>query len=421
LWERTWDWLRVTHLNFKRIYPWLLFAPYVVWLTSRFYLERERFVLNLAVQLAGCAIFAIGTNAINSRLSRTTARILVIQNETDIRPANGLAQEKKMVHVAISGAGTAPFPDEREIVSTWHTQLVMAGTAATGAFPTSVAGGPHPEALKFMPTNVAARLEEAIKPAFSRAGSSARPLAVFMDMLAYGALVGMAHAVHFYRRYRERERRALCLESNLTKARLHALQAQLQPHFLFNTLNAIVTLLRRDPRAAENTLMSLSDLLRLALSRSQEQEIPLRDELLFLERYIQIQQTRFGERLAFETNVEGTALDCLVPTLMLQPLVENAVQHGIEPAGSAGMVRVLGRREEGRLIIEVADNGAGLGANESANGGIGLSNLRQRLSGLYGADHTLDISSPPEGGTNVRIALPWHKTASLNDGGANGE
>jgi LytS/YehU family sensor histidine kinase len=296
----------------------------------------------------------------------------------------------------------------------------MAGTAATGAFPATVAGGPHADALKFMPTNVAARLEEAMKPAFSRAGSSARPLATFMDVLAYGALVGMAHAVHFYRRYRERERRALYLESNLTKARLHALQAQLQPHFLFNTLNAIVTLLRRDPKAAENTLMSLSDLLRLALSRSQEQEIPLRDELLFLERYIQIQQTRFGERLAFETNVEGAALDCLVPTLMLQPLVENAVQHGIEPAGSAGMVRVLGRRKEGRLIVEVADNGAGLGANGSANGGIGLSNLRQRLSGLYGADHTLDISSPPEGGTKVRIGLPWHTTESPNEGGANG-
>jgi two-component sensor histidine kinase len=412
-WARTRDWFRMMHLNFQRIYPWILFAPYVLWLTSRFHLERERLALRLAVQLAGCAIFAGASHAINSHIL-TTTRIVVVNSHSDIRTAGLPDREKQLVHVEVAGAGAAPLLDEREIVTSYHTQMVVRvpGGAGTGAF--SAVGASDPATLKFMPTNLIARLEQAMKPGVSSAGVGLRPLATVLDVLAYGALAGMAHAVHFYRRYRERERRALFLESNLTKARLHALQAQLQPHFLFNTLNAIATLLRRDVRAAENTLMSLSDLLRLALSRSQEQEIPLREELRFLERYVQIQQTRFGERLKFELEAENGTLDCLVPTLMLQPVVENAIQHGIEPTGNSGVVRVSGHRTGERLTVQVQDNGAGIPETPSPNqnGGIGLSNLRQRLEALYGSEHKLEIISRAEGGTNVCIEIPWHTTAA---------
>ncbi len=404
----------MVHLNFQRIYPWIFFAPYVVLLTSRFYLEGKRLALSVAVQVAGCVIFAIAAHAINSRLSTTTARIVVINSHSDVKTIGGLDREKQFVHVAVAGAGAVALPDEREIVSSFQTQMVVGGGGGTGAFP-ALAGMPNPEALKFMPTNLIPRLEQAMKPGVSSAGAGLRPLAAVLDVLAYGALAGLTHAVYFYRRYRERERRALFLESNLTRARLHALQAQLQPHFLFNTLNAIATLLRRDVKAAENTLMSLSELLRLALSRSEQQEISLRDELRFLERYVQIQQTRFGERLKFELAIESQSLDCLVPTLMLQPLVENAIQHGIEPTGNPGVVRVSGRREQERLVVQVQDNGAGVDAERSAgqNGGIGLSNLRQRLSALYGTEQKLEIISRPEDGTRVWIELPFHTTPSV--------
>ena len=179
-------------------------------------------------------------------------------------------------------------------------------------------------------------------------------------------------APFFYGRYRERERKALSLESSLSRARLSALQAQLQPHFLFNTLNAIATLLRRDPIAAEATLLALSDLLRLSLNQSETQEIPLREELRFLDRYLEIQHTRFGDRLRVEQEVDPAVLDCLVPTLILQPLVENAIRHGLEPSDAPGLIRIQAQAQKSSgsqngssptLILTIEDNGVGFSEN----------------------------------------------------------
>jgi len=279
-------------------------------------------------------------------------------------------------------------------------------------------------------TNLFSELEHAIKdPPVPPGPFPMRPLSTLLDLLAYGTIVGAVHSVHFYRRFREREHRALFLESNLAKARLNALQAQLQPHFLFNTLNAIATLLRRDPRAAEDTLTSLSELLRLTLNRSGRQEMTLREELEFLQRYVEIQQTRFGDRLRFEPDVEPSALDCLVPTLLLQPVVENAIRHGLEPLDRGGLVRVTARGQDGMLVVIVEDDGVGLAnvaassheaAGEAADtptpqdkpgSGIGLLNLRARLEALYGARQKLVLASRPEGGVAVRIEIPWHLEA----------
>jgi two-component sensor histidine kinase len=238
----------------------------------------------------------------------------------------------------------------------------------------------------------------------------------FLNVLAYGSLVGLAHAVHFYRCLRERERRAVLLESHLAKARLHALQARLQPHFLFNALNAVATLLRRDTRAAQEALTSFSELLRLALSQSDKQEVPLREDLEFVQRYVEIQQTRLGDRFRFEQEVEPSALDCLVPALLLQPLVENALRHGIELSSNPGLVRVVVKRQEQRLALRVEDNGVGLdGASpaildysgrDKSNTGIGLSNLRARLATLYGAEQKVELVSRPEGGVAVSVEIP---------------
>jgi sensor histidine kinase YesM len=258
-----------------------------------------------------------------------------------------------------------------------------------------------------------------------------------LDLLAYGALTGFFHSVHFHRRLRERERRALFLESNLAKAHLNTLKAQLQPHFLFNSLNAIVSLLRRDPTLAESTLVSLSGLLRLALRQSEKQEGTLREELEFSERYLEIQQVRFGERLRHELSIEPEALDCRVPTLVLQPLVENAIRHGIEPADRPGLVRVEAFRRGGSLLLTVEDDGVGLDggrpdsakaegaadlsetppvypneSGESGDGagagtGIGLTNLRERLQALYGPRSSLQLMPRAAGGVVVRIEIPW--------------
>jgi sensor histidine kinase YesM len=260
-------------------------------------------------------------------------------------------------------------------------------------------------------------------------------LSLLLDLLAYCAIVGLAHAVHYYQRFREREHQALLLGSNLAQARLSALRAQLQPHFLFNSLNAIAALLRRDPRLAEATLMSLSELLRLALRQSEQQEVSLREELNLVECYLQIQQTRFGDRLRLEQQIDPATLDCVVPTLLLQPVVENAIRHGIEPGDKPGWVRLGAHRSNDRLVLTVADNGVGL--DRSAAGlegdsgslalipptqlpteravkrlkargtGIGLANLRARLDTLYGPRQSLDLKPREGGGVLVRIEIPW--------------
>jgi two-component system, LytTR family, sensor kinase len=211
----------------------------------------------------------------------------------------------------------------------------------------------------------------------------------------------------------------------------------LQPHFLFNSLNAIAALLRRDPRLAETMLVALSQLLRLALNQSERQEGALRDELEFVHRYLEIQQTRFGDKLRVEQDIDPQALDCLVPTLVLQPLVENALRHGIEPSEKAGVLRVRASREAGRLVLEVEDDGVGLAsdscgpdnpaglgsslptpARSSATRvappgtGIGLANLRERLQMLYGGAQKLVLTPRATGGVLVRVEIPWRPGAS---------
>ncbi len=402
--ERTRNWFRLAHLNFQRIYPWVLFGPYVFWLTSRFHLDRGLLTRNLAIQLAGCALFALGSHAVNARLS-TGARFVVISTQRGTFTQGGPGKAKTFRY-EFSGVGGGGLLKREETVSGGSSN------AAADAL-----DGLYPDLPRHFPTNLLPELKDPFKTAaaVAHAGpSTLRPLSTFLDLLAYGSLAGLAHAVYYYRRYRERERRALFLESNLARARFDALQAQLQPHFLFNTLNAIATLLRRDPKAAEATLMSLSELLRLTLSQSDRQEIPLRDELRFLERYMEIQQTRFGDRLRVELAVEPLALDCLVPALLLQPLVENAIRHGLEPSPDPGFVRVAAKTEGARLEIRVEDNGVGLGSGpqRKVNPGIGLSNLRARLDTLYGPDHSLELEPRSGGGAVVRIGMPSHQCSS---------
>lgn len=227
------------------------------------------------------------------------------------------------------------------------------------------------------------------------------------NLLIYWVILAVGHAFNYYREAQERELRTSELERHLAQARLQALQMQLNPHFLFNTLHAISALMHEDVEAADCMIARLSDLLRYALESTDAQEVPLRQEMAFLERYLEIEQTRFGERLSVKKEIDPLALDARVPNLILQPLVENAIRHGIEPHARRGLIQISAWRDQGTLHLEVRDNGAGLvDAQPSPEEGVGLSNTRARLAELYGREYRFELYNADEGGMIVHVALP---------------
>jgi len=222
-------------------------------------------------------------------------------------------------------------------------------------------------------------------------------------------MIVLAHlGWHYYRRNRERESQASALATELVRARLEVLRMQLNPHFLFNTLHVISALIHDNPEDADRIVARLSELLRVSLEQSDTQEVPLRQELSFLERYLEIEQVRFQDRLAVELDIESGLDDILVPSLILQPLVENAIRHGIAPREDMGRVKIAARRLNGMLELKVGDNGPGLPEIEVASHpeGVGLSNTRSRLSHLYGANHQFQLTPAPGGGLEVTLLIP---------------
>jgi signal transduction histidine kinase len=206
----------------------------------------------------------------------------------------------------------------------------------------------------------------------------------------------------------ERER-ALAAEGQAHRAQLQALRYQLNPHFLFNTLNAVSTLIvERENQDAERMVARLSDFLRLTLEGNSDVEVPLADELDFARRYLDIEQIRFGDRLVVREDVEPEALSAQVPPLLLQPLVENAVRHGIMPREEGGTLRIEARRVGERLLLRVADDGPGPPSDAELGGGVGLSNTKARLESLYGEAHRFTLQRADGGGCVVRVELPFH-------------
>ena len=229
-------------------------------------------------------------------------------------------------------------------------------------------------------------------------------------VLIYGTILGAGYAFNYYVKFRERETRASQLEAQLAQAQLHALKMQLHPHFLFNTLNGIAGLVRDNKsQTAVRMIAGLSDLLRHTLDTEAQQEVPLRRELEFLELYLDIQQMRFPDRLRVRMEVAPETLDAQVPNLILQPLVENAIRHGIAPRAAPGTVGVRARRDDSLLEIKVYDDGPGLRphARAGAGGGIGLANTRARLAQLYGVDHRFDVRDRAEGGVEATLVVPF--------------
>lgn len=230
------------------------------------------------------------------------------------------------------------------------------------------------------------------------------------EVLTYWMIVGLTWALDYYRKYRERELRTSQLETKLAQAQLDALRMQLQPHFLFNTLNSISVLMADDVSAARRMLTRLSELLRGSLGNGGTHEVSLKEELEFLQNYVDIEQTRFQDRLSIEMKIQPAVLDARVPNLILQPLVENAIRHGISPRGHDAVIAIsAATREDGMVQLRVTDNGVGCGADlkRILARGIGLSNTKERLNQLYGAEHRFEIVTTAGKGFAVTIVIPF--------------
>ena len=231
------------------------------------------------------------------------------------------------------------------------------------------------------------------------------------DAFIYAAVLGVATTLGYHRRFRERELRAAQLEAQLALAQVQALKMQVHPHFLFNTLHAVTVLIREDPGAATRVVTRLGDLLRLTLSRATTAQVSFRRELEILTLYLEIERTRFHDRLEIAYDVQPATLGALVPDLILQPLVENAIRHGVSPNAGTGRIGVRSRRDGDWLTLEIRDNGAGLVEGHARPDGIGLTTTRARLERLYGDRQQLTLANLPEGGCIARIRIPFQLTA----------
>ncbi len=227
-------------------------------------------------------------------------------------------------------------------------------------------------------------------------------------LMLYVGVVGIQHAALYYRAFQSREMHATLLESQLANAQLDVLKMQLQPHFLFNTLNTIASLLYKDLAGAQRMIVRLSDLLRLSLESSASHEVTLEEEVKFLDQYVEIQRVRFGERLDFGYEIDNSCLGLQVPRLILQPLVENSIRHGIGESAGTARIEVAAFCEGERLIIEVRDNGSGIAAmvNREKENGIGIRNTRARLRQLYGERQSMTFYDVQPRGLTARIEIP---------------
>lgn len=229
------------------------------------------------------------------------------------------------------------------------------------------------------------------------------------NILTYWVVIGAAYAFETYRKYKARELTAARLETKLAQANLQVLKMQVHPHFLFNTLHTIAALISRDQKAAHEMITRLSDLLRATLDQSGRQEIPLHEELDILKKYLEIMKVRFGERLRIELDTERDTLNALVPNFILQPLVENAIQHGILPRKEGGTIAVRTSSRDGRLVIQITDDGEGLKEGKEAleKKGFGLKSTRERLEKLYGPEHAFEFVNREGGGSRLTLRIPF--------------
>jgi sensor histidine kinase YesM len=227
------------------------------------------------------------------------------------------------------------------------------------------------------------------------------------DAFTYAAVLGLVTALHYHDRLRQREMQSARLEAELALAQVQALKMQVHPHFLFNTLHAVNVLIQENPRAATRMIAQLGDLLRLTLSRASTAEVSFAAELEILKLYLDIERQRFHDRLDVQYEVDPATLPALVPDLVLQPLLENAIRHGVSPQAGRARLLVRSKREGERLVLEISDNGRGLRPGQRVEEGVGLATTRTRLQQLYGRNQDFTLESAAQGGCIARVSLPF--------------
>jgi signal transduction histidine kinase len=341
-------------LAFQQMYVWALLTPLMFWLAGRFNVEQSNAGVKILILVVIGIVIAFSVDLLNSTIVRNFA------DRSEI-PGMGSAS-----HVG-GGFGRSHGP------------------GVGGMF--GVLRGPM----------------------------------ILNHFILYCGVLAAGFARDYFLRFRARERETARLQAEtaqlqtqLAEARLSALNAQLNPHFLFNTLHAISSLVERDPRGVRRMIARLSELLRYTLDGGAEHEVMLGQEIAFLERYLEIMQIRFQGQLEIDVQIGNDARNALVPNLILQPLVENAVKHGVDKVSGTGKIRILARRESDRLVLSVSDNGPGpqkIARLDEA--GVGLANIRQRLEQLYGSAQSLTLAEAPSGGTMAQIVMPFRTRAEI--------
>ena len=343
-------------LAFQQMYLWALLTPLVFWLAGRFSVEQSSTWVKILILVAIGFVIAFSVDLLNSTLVR---------------------------NFAAHPLGSA------EMNSASRGSVVFGGSPGRGS-----PGGTF---------------------------SVLRGPMILNHFIIYWGVLSAGFARDYFLRFRARERETARLQAEtaqlqtqLAEARLSALNAQLNPHFLFNTLHAVSSLVERDPRGVRRMIARLSELLRYTLDGGAEHEVVLAQEVAFLERYLEIMQIRFQGQLEIDVQIADDASDALVPNLILQPLVENAVKHGVDKVSGTGEIRILARRDVDRLVLSVSDNGPGpqkIAKLDEA--GVGLANIRQRLEQLYGSAQSLTLAESPSGGTVAQIVMPFRTRAEL--------
>jgi two-component sensor histidine kinase len=434
------SWADAVRSAFRDWFPWMLLSPVAVILAGRFRFDRGTWRRSILIHLTACLFFTIAYEGL-LLLAYPAPFIL---STGDVPGGVGVFSTAKGALPGVPGLdvkilpspGSIPPPDHAFLGSPGFHGSVRAADPSSSPLPTSSnavtfeSGNSHagltpPMSLSVNsePVSVSRRgeLTSVGPPAGQVRFLSLPPVnrwTQFFHLAAsrtqftvpiYLCIVCICWVIGHFQESGERERRTLELETRLTQANLQALKMQLQPHFLFNTLNAISSLIHENPKVADDMVGSLSQFLRTTLDVSSENEVPLRTELEFLDRYLEIQQTRFGDRLQINREMNSTVMDALVPPLILQPLVENAIRYGVESREIGGTVTIKALQQGNNLHLEVSDDGEGFKGGQllGAINGVGLTNTKARLQELYGNAHQFKLTANHPTGACVKIELPF--------------
>ncbi|HEV2329275.1 MAG TPA: sensor histidine kinase [Verrucomicrobiae bacterium] len=410
------SWLDAAQGAFRDWFPWILLSPVALFLARKFRFGRKTWKRSFIAHFAACLLFTAAYEGLQTAAS----------------PGAVFLQAGGVAMVTAAAPMPPPLPSDfsnRIDVTSFNVRESNQLYFQRGV---SFSDNPGPMSVVISSGHVVAGRGGPLQlppPAGVRFPGSFQPspwarffhvaiLRTQFTIPIYWCIVCICWAFGHFQESAERERRTLELETRLTQANLQALKIQLQPHFLFNTLNSISSLIHDNPKAADDMIGSLSQFLRTTLNVSAKDEIPLGAELEFLEHYLEIQQTRFGQRLKVCRDIDPGAAGALVPPLILQPLVENAIRHGIEPSEAGGTVAIRAARKNGCLHLEISDDGAGFSGGQllRPGNGVGLSNTEARLQTLYGDKHQFTLTANQPMGASVKIDIPFRLSHSTQNG-----